>query len=233
MKIIMLFPGYGSQYIGMGKEFYDQSRIMQEYFEEAAICLPINFTKLIFSSSDNDLKILSNAYPAQFLVSICLFKILEQEGIIPTHVAGMDIGAYAALFAARGISFPDALYLLSKLALSQTTSEAAEQSLATPSFAMYLQKVDFKDLAIPLIDSTKNQMITTANQAHQLIVDGEAMPSSLNHIIDTLAEADLIIQVGPGTDLVPKLQKKYPSKTILSCNQPADLEKIKTIIEKL
>ena len=47
MKIAMIFPGYGSQYVGMGKELYDESRIMQEYFEEASNCLNINFRKIM------------------------------------------------------------------------------------------------------------------------------------------------------------------------------------------
>ena len=46
MKIGIVFPGYGSQFVGMGKDFYDESRIVQEYFEEAHNCLDINFVKL-------------------------------------------------------------------------------------------------------------------------------------------------------------------------------------------
>ena len=69
MKVGMLFPGYGSQFVGMGKELYDDSRIIQEYFEEAANCLNINFVKLCFAASDAELARMENAYPALFLLS--------------------------------------------------------------------------------------------------------------------------------------------------------------------
>lgn len=116
MKIGMLFPGYGSQFVGMGKELYDDSRIMQEYFEEASSCLPINFVKLCFASSDVELAHMSNAYPALFLISSSLASILKESGIKPDVVAGYDTGVYAAIFTGGGLSLPDGLYLLNKYA---------------------------------------------------------------------------------------------------------------------
>lgn len=115
MKIAMIFPGYGSQYVGMGKELYDQHRVVQEYFEEAANCLPINFVKLCFASSDIEISQLNNAYPSLFLVSCAIFALLREQGIHPTLIAGFNQGEYAALFAGKCITFPDGLYLLNKL----------------------------------------------------------------------------------------------------------------------
>lgn len=114
MKIAMLFPGYSSQFVGMGKELYDQHRIVQEYFEEASNCLNANLVKLCFASSDNELSKMSNAYAALFLVSSAIYKLLEQENIKPDIVAGYNQGEYSALFAAGACSFPDGLYLLNK-----------------------------------------------------------------------------------------------------------------------
>ena len=115
-KIGILFSGYGSQYIGMGKEFYDQSRIMQELFEEAATCLEINFVKLFFASSDAEIKKIEHAYPAIFLYQISLVELLKEAGITACKVAGLDIGEYAAMYTVGGISMPDALYFLRKFA---------------------------------------------------------------------------------------------------------------------
>ena len=114
MKIGMLFPGYGSQFVGMGKDLYDDSRIMQEYFEEASNCLNMNFVKLCFASSDSELSRIEHAYPALFLVSSALAAILKNEGIVPEVVAGYNTGEYAAIHASQGFSLPDGLYLLSK-----------------------------------------------------------------------------------------------------------------------
>jgi len=116
MKIGMLFPGYGSQFVGMGKELYDESRIMQEFFEEASNCLDINFVKLCFASSDVELSAMHHAYTATFLISCSIFAMLKEQGIQPTMVTGYDLGEYSALFASGCFSFPDGLYLLNKFA---------------------------------------------------------------------------------------------------------------------
>ena len=116
MKIAMLFPGYTSQFVGMAKELYDESRIIQEYFEEASNCLDVNFVKLCFASSDAELAKMHNAYPALFLVSSALYALLAHEGIKPDAVAGYNSGQYAAFFAAQSLSLPDGLYLLLKYA---------------------------------------------------------------------------------------------------------------------
>lgn len=116
MKLAIVFPGYGSQFVGMAKELYDKYRIVQEYFEEAANCLNENFVKLCFASSDAELARIQNAYTSLFLVECALLELLKQEGITPHAVVGYNQGEYSALFAAGGISFPDGLYLLKKYA---------------------------------------------------------------------------------------------------------------------
>ncbi len=116
MKIAIIFPGYGSQFVGMAKELYDESRLIQEHFEQASSCLDANFIKLCFASSDAELAKMSNAYPATFLVSVSLLKLLEQEGLKPTVFAGFNFGEWAALCAAGSFTAPDGLYLLNKFA---------------------------------------------------------------------------------------------------------------------
>lgn len=114
MKTGFIFPGYGNQFSGMGKELYDNFRATQELFEEAAVCLDTNFVKLCFASSESSLKELPNAYISLFLVGLSVTKILEDHMITPSVVAGYDIGEYGALAAVKGITIPDSLYLLKK-----------------------------------------------------------------------------------------------------------------------
>ncbi len=130
MKVGLLFPDYGSQFVGMGKDLYDTSRLMQEYFEEASNCLNLNFVKLCFASSDLDLGRLDHAYPALFLISSSIAAIVQEQGIKPVAIAGYNLGAYAALHTAGSLSLPDGFYFLSKYAqLYQQLLE--EQALRT------------------------------------------------------------------------------------------------------
>ncbi len=116
LKIGMIFPDYASQFVGMAKELYDNSRLIQEYFEEASNCLNINFVKLCFASSDSELVKMSYAYPSLFLVSSAISALLRERGIVPYKVAGYSLGEYAALCSIGSITLPDGLYFLSKFA---------------------------------------------------------------------------------------------------------------------
>ena len=127
MKIGMLFPGYPSQFVGMGKELYDNSRIIQECFEEASNCLGVNFVKLCFASSDAEITKVVNAYPALFLVGLSVARMVEDlcPEVKIDAVAGHGVGEYSALHAAGVLTLPDGLYLLNKF--SQFYAEIREE----------------------------------------------------------------------------------------------------------
>ncbi len=118
LKIGMIFPGQGTQFLGMGKELYDSERIVQEAFEDASNCLNENFVKLCFSSSEEMLRGTIPTQTAIFLVSASIYMLLKDKyGIVPNIVAGHSLGEYTAVFAAGGMNFPDSLYLLKKRAV--------------------------------------------------------------------------------------------------------------------
>lgn len=307
MKIVMLYPGYGSQFVGMAKELYDEHRIVQEYFEEAGSCLEVNFVKLAFASSDADLSRMNNAYTTLFVVSSAITALLKQEGIEPTLVAGYNNGEYSALFAAGGMSFPDGLYLLNKyaslyqesladldvamiriigadeqqlnelcvkssdlenpvyIALYETDHRhiiagpragvhaVAEQartiarvkieevgleyglhsplmSRVADTFKMYLEKVDFKDLTVGLINNTDVYEIKNGIDARAAVISFIERPVLWNQIMDALSDTDLFIEVGPGSQLTEFIKVKYPHIRAVSINTKADLEELKKVI---
>jgi [acyl-carrier-protein] S-malonyltransferase len=113
-RIGVVFPGYGEQYIGMGKDLYDELRIVQELFEQAAGTAEVNFVKLIFASSDEEISSIRYSYLAIYLFEVSLYEVLASRGLQPDFVAGHGIGEYAATYATGSLSFVDGLYILNK-----------------------------------------------------------------------------------------------------------------------
>ena len=109
-----LFPGYGSQYVGMGKDFYDKYRIVQELFEEASNCTGLNFIRLCFASSEKELAKPLNAYLSLFLLQSSLFSVLKEHDIFPSIITGWGAGQVSVFYAAGVLNFPDGLYFLKK-----------------------------------------------------------------------------------------------------------------------
>ncbi len=173
MKIGMIFPGQGSQFVGMAKSFYDNERLIQEYFEQASSCLNRNFVRLCFASSEKELMETANTQTSIFLVSASIFSLLEEKyNIVPDVVAGHSLGEYSAVFAASGMNFVDSLYLLNKRALfmEEATKGQMGGMLAVVNFPQeklsnILQKYDK-----PGLDSVAE--IVNYNSPNQLVVSG-------------------------------------------------------------
>ncbi len=171
MKLGMIFPGYGAQFVGMGKELYDESRTMQEYVDQASHCLDINFVKLCFASSDVELSKMQHAYTALFLMSSSIYAVLKDMGIEPDVVAGYNTGQYAAMYAAQAMTFPDGLYLLNKLSLfSQELFDAAPFSIVrikgvpTEELQKLCKKIG-KELNIALYETDTQTVLSGSTEA--------------------------------------------------------------------
>ena len=105
-----IFPGQGSQYVEMGKEFHDQFRAAREVFEEADDTLRFSISKLCFQGPEEELKLTENTQPAILTTSIATFKVLQTEkGINPQFAAGHSLGEYSALVASGALSFAEAV----------------------------------------------------------------------------------------------------------------------------
>jgi [acyl-carrier-protein] S-malonyltransferase len=112
-KVGFIFPGQGSQYAGMGKEFYDQFRIAREVFEEADDSLSFSISNICFQGSEDELKLTENTQPAVLTVSIAILRVLEEEtGLVPELSAGHSLGEYSALVNSDCLKFSDAVRIV-------------------------------------------------------------------------------------------------------------------------
>lgn len=113
--IAFVFPGQGSQYVGMGKELAAKYPIAKTTFEEANDALGFDLRKLCFEGDAEELKLTANAQPAILAHSVAAMRVIEQESdLAPSYLAGHSLGEYTALVASGAIEFSDALRVVRK-----------------------------------------------------------------------------------------------------------------------
>lgn len=114
-KIALVFPGQGSQYVGMGKELYENNEIAKKVMDKANDALHIDLLNIMFNGPDSELTKTENTQPSIVTLSIALLEALKSEVDFDYHgCAGLSLGEYAALVAADSMEFEDAVKLVKK-----------------------------------------------------------------------------------------------------------------------
>ncbi|MDE6867395.1 MAG: ACP S-malonyltransferase, partial [Muribaculaceae bacterium] len=136
-----VFPGQGAQFVGMGKDLYDNNAEAKALFEKANEILGFRITDLMFNGTEEDLKQTKVTQPAIFLHSVILAKSLGDE-FKPDMVAGHSLGEFSALVAAGALSFEDGLKLVSKRAHAMQKACEAQPSTMAAVLALPDEKVE-------------------------------------------------------------------------------------------
>ena len=151
-----VFPGQGAQFVGMGKDLYDNNPLAKEMFEKANEILGFRITDLMFAGSDDDLRLTMVTQPAIFLHSVILAKTLGDQ-FQPDMTAGHSLGEFSALVAAGALSFEDGLVLVSKRAMAM--QKACEATPSTMAAVLALPDATVEEICA----SIKDAVVVCAN----------------------------------------------------------------------
>ncbi len=187
-----VFPGQGSQFVGMGKDLYDNSPLAKNLFEQANTILGFRITDIMFSGTDEELKQTKVTQPAIFLHSVILAKTLGND-FKPQAVAGHSLGEFSALVANGVLTFEDGLKLVAQRALAM--QKACE---AVPSTMAAILGID--DEIVEKICAEVNGVVVPANYncPGQLVISGsvEAVYIACEKLKEAGAKRALVLPVG-------------------------------------
>ena len=187
-----VFPGQGAQFVGMGKDLYDNNPEARELFERANEILGFRITDLMFAGTDEDLRQTAVTQPAIFLHSVILAKSLGAD-FKPDMVAGHSLGEFSALVAAGALSFDDGLRLVA--ARAHAMQKACEIKPSTMAAVIALP-----DEKVEEICSTVDGVVVCANYncPGQLVISGEveAIDKACELLKATGAKRALKLKVG-------------------------------------
>ena len=186
-----VFPGQGSQFVGMGKDLYESIPAAKVLFEQANDLLGFKITDIMFAGSDDDLKQTKVTQPAVFLHSVILAKSMPE--FKPRMVAGHSLGELSALVAAEALEFEAGLKLVAARAMAM--QKACEQNPSTMAAILGLE-----DQIVEEICETITETVVAANYncPGQLVISGsnEAVKEACEKMTDAGAKRALMLPVG-------------------------------------
>jgi [acyl-carrier-protein] S-malonyltransferase len=193
MKKAYIFPGQGAQFVGMGKDLYDQSELAKDLFEQANAILGFRITDEMFNGTDEGLKQTNITQPAIFLHSVIAAKVLGAD-FQPDMVAGHSLGEFSALVANNTLTFKAALKLVHQRALAMQEACALKPSTMAAVLGLEDSKVE------EICASITSGIVVPANYncPGQLVISGdiEAINEACEKLKAAGAKRALVLPVG-------------------------------------
>ncbi|MGA2642098.1 MAG: ACP S-malonyltransferase [Spirochaetia bacterium] len=201
MKTCLLFPGQGAQYPGMARDLWESSPRVKEMFQSASDALRMDMRKLLFDSTEEDLKATDKTQVAMTLASLCSSAVLKERGIVPDACAGFSLGEFAALCEAGVLKFADVFPIVRiRGELMEKAARGLDSNAGAPGMAAVLGLPAEKTVAVVQALSSAGVFPANYNSPVQVVISGSAQGLAL-------AEKEL---KGAGAKRLVRLQVSGP-----------------------
>ncbi len=165
-KVAFVFPGQGSQTIGMGKSFFESDPIFRKQLEAAIDILGYSLTQLILEGPEETLRLTEHTQPAIFAISALICDRLDREGVVIDAVAGHSLGEYSALFAAKAFSFEQGLKIVQQRGLFMNAAVPEGQGAMAAILGLNLDKI------VAVLQDCDGVELANINSPDQVVISG-------------------------------------------------------------